>query len=178
MNYSDFNNTELIELLNILKPDKSLSDNERLHLDMKTHFITQIKDRIDVIPTRFNYADIPEYGYRRDILKLLSVYAKEIKLEEESIDNIKSLNKDARISIIKKAYKDIYALPTIPREYAEVAGLDQGATGFKKDVLYVLDEFKRAVRFSALKEASSRHYQNQNNLSEVSPSHIKTLKIK
>lgn len=69
MNYSDFNNTELIELLNILKPDKSLSDNERLHLDMKTHFITQIKDRIDVIPTRFNYADISEYEYRRDILK-------------------------------------------------------------------------------------------------------------
>lgn len=43
MNYSDFNNTELIELLNILKPDKSLSGNECLHLDMKTHFITQIK---------------------------------------------------------------------------------------------------------------------------------------
>lgn len=178
MNYSDFSNTELTELLNILKPDKLLSNKERLRLDMETRFITEIKERIDVIPTRFNYFDISEYGYRRDILKCLSVYAKEIKMEAESSDNRKSLNKDTRITIIKKVYKDTYALPTIPREYAEAAGLDQGAPGFKKDVLYVLDEFRRAVRFSALKAACSEYYQNQKNLSEVSLPHKKSLRIK
>jgi len=163
MNYKKFTHEELTEILTLLHPVESiLSDRDKLKLKEKDGIVSDVKEMINGIPVYNKHEEISEYWYRGSVLKTLSVHSQKLEGKQKNSPSPEHHTDKAELSLIKKLYRDISALPTIGEEYAGAVGIDMGASNFKDDILYILEESSKNFDKVVLMEAIQRKYKQEN----------------